>query len=243
VIAQGGKRPDRAAELEGERLLANLGELVAGVFEDGQPSRRLEAEGDRERLLQERPPGHERVPVTLGQRGRGRGRAVEVGDERLERAVRHEHERAVEHVLTGRPHVEVGAGRFGQTGAQRGEQARDRRALRPGLAAELDEVERARVSDRAQLLGRLGGREPADYEGSHQGKLDIEQCLQDRPVGGGRRRRAPGEQTREETPGLGGHRSGPGSATGGRYRTPRLTPPAFPNPAVTPGFARFINVR
>ena len=74
-----------------------------------EPARRLEAEGDRRRLLQERPAGHHRVAVPLGERRGALGDAVQLAHEQVEAVAHLEHQRGVDDVLARRAPVHVAA--------------------------------------------------------------------------------------------------------------------------------------
>ena len=61
-----------------------------------EPARRLEAEGDRRRLLQERTTGHQRVTVLLGERRGAVGDAAQLAHEQREAGAHLEHHRGVD---------------------------------------------------------------------------------------------------------------------------------------------------
>jgi hypothetical protein len=65
-ISEGGECPGGTTKLHGQRSLAVPAKRMHLPYREGQPPRRLEAESDRQRLLEERPPGHQCVPVLLG---------------------------------------------------------------------------------------------------------------------------------------------------------------------------------
>ena len=82
VVAERGQRAGRAAELDGEAR-PGADEPLARLDERDEPARGLEAEGRRQRLLEQRAAGHERGTVLARQAGaRGRG-AVEVAEHEL----------------------------------------------------------------------------------------------------------------------------------------------------------------
>jgi hypothetical protein len=107
--AERGQRPDRATELEGEAPVADRRESRRRVIEPAEPARRAQAEGDRQRLLEQGPPRREVRSVAVGELGRRVAGGVEVGQQRLERALRNEHRRRVDDVLAGRAAVEDSA--------------------------------------------------------------------------------------------------------------------------------------
>ena len=69
LVAEGGERSGRTAELQGEAVALDAAEALGGGGEAGQPGRGGIAEGDRQRLLHQRAARHERGPVIAGQRG------------------------------------------------------------------------------------------------------------------------------------------------------------------------------
>ena len=127
-VAQRGERARRAAELRGQARAAHGVQALGGLVEAHEPAGRLQAEGDRHGLLQQRPPGHHRRAVLAGQPRRRLGRAAQVVEQRLERAPRDEHRRAVEDVLARRAAVHVGGRRVADLA-----RAARARAAPPGL--------------------------------------------------------------------------------------------------------------
>src|SRR5580765_1572696 len=65
-----GERPGGAAELDRQHPRLQFGEPRGVAVEGGEPYRRLEPEGDRERVLQMGAPGHRGVAVAPGKPGK-----------------------------------------------------------------------------------------------------------------------------------------------------------------------------
>ena len=72
-----------------------------------QPHRRLVAEGDRERVLEMRAPGHRRVPVFAGEARQPVPDGEKVGFHQLQRIADLEHDARVLDVLRGRAPMDV----------------------------------------------------------------------------------------------------------------------------------------
>ena len=113
VIAERGERSHSAAELHGEPLAPDGVQAIGDLVERLGPPGRLEPERDRERVLQQRSPGHQGLAVAEGDfRGRVGGGA-QIVEQRTERPLRDQHRRGVQDVLTRRAAMhEVGGGRI-----------------------------------------------------------------------------------------------------------------------------------
>jgi len=99
VRAERSEGPDRTAELGGETLVANADHEMDGLVEAGHPTGRLEAEGRRKRLLEQRPPGHRRSCVPRRELRGSLGCGAKVDDEDAQSSLGHEHRCAVDDVL------------------------------------------------------------------------------------------------------------------------------------------------
>jgi hypothetical protein len=118
------------------------------------------------------------VPVIPRQRRGGVGGAAGVGQQRLERPLSHQHQRAVDDVLAGGARVHVLPGGLGHGLAQRGHQAHHRGRMPGGLSAQRAGIEVVGPT----CVGDLGGRRLGDLPGrgqrARQRRLHVEHRLQ-----------------------------------------------------------------
>ena len=150
------------------------------AFDRGEQLGHLEAEGDRNRLLQVASRDHRRVAVPLREIGeRGRDGAQIVVDE-LERLAHLQHRRGVGNVLRGRAPVAVLAKLVAAQRVQLRDHTQDRIANALGLLLELahvDLVDRAVLHD---LVGRFLGDDAEATLDSCKRAFDVQIPL--RPV-------------------------------------------------------------
>ena len=145
VLAERGERAGRAAELR--RRGAPPASRSARVEQRRQPAGGLEPERRRQRLLQQRAAGHQRVAVLVREpRARVRAAPSSSREDQRQRAARHEHRGGVEHVLAGRAAVDVAGGVALSGRGQRRDQRRHRVAARRGLAPSSAGSKRAGVA-------------------------------------------------------------------------------------------------
>ena len=186
--------PTAPPELHGEGPLVDLGELGAGAVEAGEPLGRLQAKGERQRLLEQRAPGGKRPAMGVGQARTGVRRGGQVLDDRGERPAGDQHHRGVEDVLTGGALVHVGGGCIAQAIAQLAQYSGNRCAFLAGRAADRGDVEVGGVAGGGHLLRGVRCGQAGVREGTGQGELDIEHCLQKRLISGLRRRPTTSEE-------------------------------------------------
>ena len=116
----------------------------------GEPYGRLEAKGDRQRMLQMGAPGHRRIAIAPREPGEIAAQRREVGLDQRQPGTDLQHRGGIHDVLRRRPPMEPAprlAGAFGELAHER----QDRIADRLGLALEAGQIERSGVG-----LHRLG---------------------------------------------------------------------------------------
>ena len=156
--AERSERPGGPAQLRGESGPAHVEQPAPGLQDRYEPARRLEAEGRREGLLEERPARHEGIAVGLGEPGAGRRDTVYLGEDQIQRAPADEHRGGVRDVLARRPLVYVPGCVFGYFGDDLGERPRERRdgvALGAPPASDLFGIEQVRVAAGGDGFGGL----------------------------------------------------------------------------------------
>ena len=159
--AQRRQRAGGATELHREPRAADVFEPGRRAVEAPEPARCLEPERDRQRLLQQRAPGHQRLAMAFRQaRGGARG-ALEVGDQQHQRTACHQHRRGIEDVLAGGAPVDFAAGQPGNLSGERAHQRRHRVA-----------AGRCRATDRrdVEALGAAGARDLVGDRGAQTGR-------------------------------------------------------------------------
>src|SRR5260370_1172249 len=88
-----------ATPWHGQRSLPVLAQRMHLAHRQGQPPRSLEAEGDRQRLLEQRPPGHQRMAVLPGERRARCAYAKQSVHEEIEPVPRLQHQRRIDCIL------------------------------------------------------------------------------------------------------------------------------------------------
>jgi len=100
---QGARSP---TELDRQASLPHRDQELGGIVEAREPDGGLGSEGGRQRLLEQRSPGHDRDAVCFGQPGGGIAGFVDVGHDRRQRLPGHEHGCRVDDVLARRTPVD-----------------------------------------------------------------------------------------------------------------------------------------
>jgi hypothetical protein len=196
--AERRQRARGATELRGQALVADGAQARRALVEGHEPAGRLQPEGDRHRLLEQRAAGHDRRAVLAGKARGGVGRAVEVAEDRVQRAAGDEHRRRIDDVLAGGAVVDVGGRVAADLGAQRLDERCGRIADRGRRLAQRVDVVALGPARRGDRLG-VRDRDRAD-RGLHTRErgLDVEECLQPGPVGDRRAGAPAGEDPVEE---------------------------------------------
>ena len=181
--AQGREGAGRAAELHRQPGLTDRSQAHGRLVQPRQPARRLEPEGDGQRLLQQRPRRPSACPVPVRQlRGRVRRRL----DDRPATApapAGDQHRRGVDDVLAGRPAVDLPGGRPG-------DHAPSARCTSAGTGFPVSAAARPSAASRSPARGTACAsprpshrREQAGARvGTGQRRLDVEHRLQPRPI-------------------------------------------------------------
>ena len=137
AVAEGGQGAGGPAELDGQAVPVDLGQPPPALVQADQPAGRLQAEGDRDRLLEQGPLGDQGAAVPGGQGGAGVGGAGQVVQQRPQRPPGDQHDRRVEHVLAGRAPMDVvgdpGREPVGELADQRHHRVAGGRRQRPQL--------------------------------------------------------------------------------------------------------------
>ena len=237
-VAERRQRPRGAAELHRETLVAHPLEAGPGRVDGDHPPRRAQAEGGRQRLLEQGARRHRRVPVGLGEGGAAVAGGAEVGGDQLERAPGDEHERAVDDVLAGRSPVEVRSRARGEPRLEGGDERHHRVAGGQRAAADVVDVETRVPAGGGDLGGRGGGHHSCARAGGGEGRLHLEHGAQPGAVGHHRVDRRRAEERADQPLGVGrraaalrarGRRSHRRPAGGCRSaaRPPRGPPPGW----------------
>ena len=98
-ISKGGKRSRSATQLRNQCPLPALAQRAHLPCRKSQPARRLESEGDRQRLLQERAPHHERMPVLLCESRARRAHIEQSGHQEVDAIPHRKHQGGINRVL------------------------------------------------------------------------------------------------------------------------------------------------
>ena len=117
-LSEGGERTSRAPELGGEAMLPDARQPPPGLDDGDEPASRLEAEGDRERLLHQGPARHERRAVIVGEPGAVGRESFQIGQDHVQRPRRDEHRAGVRDVLAGRAPMHLTPGSAGYLGGE-----------------------------------------------------------------------------------------------------------------------------
>jgi hypothetical protein len=172
--------------------------LVLGVQQSGEPVGRLQAERDRQRLLQEGSPGHQRAAVPIGELGGEVGQPMQLVEHEAGGAVRDERLGRVEDVLAGGAEVDERAGGLGHGVDQRRHERDHGVAARPPGAAQRVHVEPIRAARRIDGGGSVGGDEADGGLRARQRGLRVEHGLQPGGVARGVEERVRDDERREE---------------------------------------------
>jgi len=176
--ATGGQRPHRPAVLDRQRR-GHGRQPGPDAVQAGQPGGDLEPDGERQRLLHERPAHQHVVPVVGGERGTGRGRGGQVGVQQRQRAPGQQHRRGVDDVLAGGAHVHRPGGVRADRVLQGTHQRRDRVAGVRRLPVHGQQVQPRRVGAGLGHLGRRGlGDQPGARRGPGERGLGVQQGVQ-----------------------------------------------------------------
>ncbi len=186
AAGEGRERAHGSPQLHGGAQAAQRGD---GLVEPARPAGGAEPDGDRRRLLQQRPSRGRAVAVLPGECGRGVGRHDEVVRDHSEGTAGDEDARRVHDVLAGRTAVHGGGGAVAHVRpdglAQRGDQRDDRIARGGRVERDRGHVEPLGPAGRGDRL-RRPGPEPAGVGGrAREGGLDLQQGCEPRGVADG----------------------------------------------------------
>ena len=185
------QRPDRPAQLHRQSRAAQPG---GRLVQPHHPTRGLEAEGRRLRLLEQRAADDRRVAVDFRELRRGIRGAAKVLEQRHERAFGHEHRRGVDGVLARRAVVD----RRVDDGPERLDDRAGGVADLGRVRADLRHVEAVDLARRRRFPGLLLGDHVLARLGAREAGLEVQQRLQPGSAGDLLGDAAAGEHARED---------------------------------------------
>ena len=101
VLAQRGQRARGAAELQRQRFAAQPQQPLARAPQRRGIAGKLEPERHRQRVLHQRARDRERAAVASGERDEALDRDIEIGQQRVDRRAKLQHQRGVDDILAG----------------------------------------------------------------------------------------------------------------------------------------------
>ena len=122
LVAEGGERTGRTAELQRQRLAAHALQPQFRAVQRGGIFGELQPERHRQRVLQPGAGDHRGVAVLTRQAGKAGDRAIDVGEQRVDAGAEAEHGAGIDHVLAGRAPMHIARRRgirLGDIGRQR----------------------------------------------------------------------------------------------------------------------------
>ena len=209
ILTERRERARGAPQLDRKALAADDGQSLGGRVQTGQPDGGLRPERRRDRLLEERPPGHDRRAVGVRQAGGGIGRAVEVLEDGRTGTGGDEHRRRVQDVLARRAAVDVGRRRAADRPRQRLDQRHDRIAAGGRRPTDRRDVERLDAAGASDRLGVLGRDDAGSRFGAGERRLDLEHRPEPHLVAERGRRGSAGQDRVEQAAGRLRHRRRP----------------------------------
>ena len=174
LIAQGGERAGRAAELHGKIAAFQLFEAREMIGQRREPDRAFVAEGDRQRLLQEGAPRHRQIAVPPGLSRQRIAERQEIAGNEIERVAQLQHQRGIGHVLGGGAPMDIGRGRAAGGLAQRLGQRRHRLAGERGALGHPGQRQIAGLGRLDDGGGRRLGNDAEPGLDAGQRRLDFE---------------------------------------------------------------------
>ena len=174
AVTERRRCPGGTAQLDGEPLVADSDERCSRLEHGDEPACRFEAERDRLRLLQQRPPDHRRDAMGVRELRALLGNGPEALQDQPQHPARDEHRRRVQDVLARRAEVDVlGRAVVPDRLSQGTDERLDRVARRATLLGERRRVERLGPAGGDDRFPGLLGDDPRGHLRTRERRLHL----------------------------------------------------------------------